>query len=69
MTKTTHPDKHQCIGKLVGDWIVFKCLTCSFERHTNVVTSETKPVLNGSDPYTLHEGFYLSDDVAQAMYN
>jgi len=49
-------EKHQCIGHQKGDWIIFTCPECSYQRHFNWQTGEMR-VFNET-LQVAHSGFH-----------
>lgn len=50
-------ERHVCHGKREGDWLIFSCPHCSYERRFNRATGEMK-VRHGL-PTALHSGQHL----------
>jgi hypothetical protein len=50
-------DKHQCTGEQKGEWIVFTCPECDYERRIHIETDEVET--SGGDPDVLHRGMYV----------
>jgi hypothetical protein len=49
-----HAEKHTCIGHQEGDWIIFTCPECDYQRKMNWLTGETRS--NNKDSNVLHRG-------------
>jgi hypothetical protein len=53
-------NRHRCQVRREGDWAVFTCPLCdSYERKINLVDGQMITHIGHSDPFTLHEGFYV----------
>ena len=53
-------DRHQCYGVKDGEWIIYKCPSCSYIRKVNTTTG--KSTSQGGDWTTLHEGSLIELD-------
>lgn len=49
-------DQHHCEGVREGEWLVFKCRDCTYERRYNSITGEMKVIHGPGD--VLHDGRY-----------
>lgn len=61
-------DLHQCKSKMEGDWILFDCSACSYQRKINWKTREMK-VQEGEDPFIRHSGSHAPSVFQNDLYN
>lgn len=50
-------NKHTCVARREGNWLIFECPECSYARRWNPATSEMKLVDSG-DEAALHSGLF-----------
>lgn len=57
------PQRHQCVVRRDGDWIIFTCPQCEgYERRLHLFDGKTT-VQEGEDPFALHEGVFIPQDL------
>ncbi|NJL77057.1 MAG: hypothetical protein HC892_20640 [Saprospiraceae bacterium] len=49
-----YTEKHTCIGHQEGDWIIFTCPKCDYQRKMNWITGEMKT--NDKNSHIPHKG-------------
>jgi hypothetical protein len=49
--------RHRCLSRKEGDWFVFYCPECQYERRMNSKTREHQ--VKKGDPDALHEGLHF----------
>lgn len=60
-------EKHECNSKREGDWIVFSCKECEYERRYNWKTREVK--VTGENIMVLHKGMHAPTGLNPQLMN
>ena len=50
-------EQHTCEAARVGEWLIFKCPNCAYERRFNRSTGKME--VQPGDPDAMHEGQYV----------
>lgn len=53
---TDDPERHPCQSRKEGDWFIYSCPQCGYERKVNYKTSKTKIINEGESPLAMHFG-------------
>ncbi len=50
-------EQHECTATREGDWIIYTCKQCSYQRRINLKTNKME--VTEGNPLALHLGFYV----------
>lgn len=60
-------EQHACDSQKKGDWIIFSCTQCQYERRFNYKTKEVE--VQKGQFYALHQGAYYPTGIQPKLFN
>lgn len=64
---STNNQKHECIGRHEGEWVIYRCTVCDYELHEHWESDEIR-IFNAKQDID-HSGKFILDASENAIEN